>query len=109
MNAKLRAMPHDDYKEKQRLTVWLNSELLSFDIAVKCPNTGLPCSINLQHGWKETAGLFRLRPFGDNTRRTFNSGDLFALTLVPRPLSKTRFDRWVERLDKEKTEGPQLS
>src|SRR5579862_4135949 len=61
LNAKLKGMPHDSYEDKQRLALWLNSELLSFGIAAKCPKTDLPCSIHAERVWKRGDGQLRMR------------------------------------------------
>ncbi len=100
LNVKLAEMPHDVYEDKQRLAVWLNSELLHFGIAAQCPKTGLPCSVHADPGSNAAVGRFRLRPIEDDLSRTFSSMNLFALSLTPRPNRKTRFDRWADRMSR---------
>jgi hypothetical protein len=101
LNLKLKEMPHHSYEEKRYMSVWLNSELRSFGIAVKCPNTGLACSFHADAGrTPNNAGKFRLIPVDDEKRRTLSSVQLFPISLMPRPVTKSRFDNWSERMSR---------
>jgi len=97
LNAKLQSIPHGTYDDKQRLAVWLNSELRSFGIAAKCPKTGLACAIHADPGKNVSVGQFRMRPVGDDTRRTFTSARLPLISLIPRPAPKRTYATWAER------------
>ena len=101
LNIKLQELPHETYDDKRRLAVWLNSEFLSFSIAAKCPKTGFACTFQAEPGWNANVGQLRMRPIEDDSRRTFTSVKLVPFSLTPRPIAKSRFEKWTERTARE--------
>ena len=101
LNAKLQTMPHNTYEEKQEMAVWLNHELRSFEVAVKCPKTGIASALHTDPGRNYRVGQFRMRPIEEPSRRTYSSVDFFPITLMPRPASKRTYAMWLDRFTQE--------
>jgi hypothetical protein len=94
MNERAQVMPHSSHEEKKRLVNWVNAECRSMGVAIQCPNTGEPTSIVAPNAENPGIGRFRLRPFSDDTKRSFTSTDLFRFVLIP------HYERRNNRIEK---------
>jgi hypothetical protein len=45
LNAKIQAMPKDSYEDKKAITRFVNAELRRFGMAIRCPKTGEPSTM----------------------------------------------------------------
>lgn len=79
----VRTTPHSSPEERKSLARWINAECSALGLAVRCPNTGLPCTIVTAPTENPEVVRFRFRPFGDLGRRTFSSVELPEIVLMP--------------------------
>ncbi len=69
LNTHIASLPKDSYEEKRQLAIWLNSELRSLGLAIRCPKTGLPTYIHAHIGREPTVGRFRLDYWDGSVRQ----------------------------------------
>lgn len=79
-------LPHDSLQDKSSVAGWVNSELRSLGLALKCPRTQKPALLRADHGMDDGHGRFQLRLAEDNNQRTVNRGrlsDILPFELMP--------------------------
>lgn len=94
LNTKLRTMPHSSYEEKKELAIWVNRELREFSLALRCPKTGTPTTLQVDLGSSPATGRFRLRSVTDENRHPFSSVDLFDFSLMSRFPDVASVKKW---------------
>ncbi len=105
LNEEFHSMPSATLEEKKTLVKWVNNELRSFGVAIRCPNTDKASSLAAGPLNSGDAGRFRLFPIGDSQRRTFNSTQLFDLKLVPHfERRESLAELWVDRSSHKRNE-----
>lgn len=84
-NARLGEMPKTDYRQKQALASWVNSQLRELGFAIQCPKTGRPAILiaDLRDA-EDQQGRFRLeiRTVEGRRIRTMSATELPSLTLI---------------------------
>jgi len=69
LNAHIASLPKDSYEQKRQLATWLNTELRSLGVAIRCPKTGLPTYLRAHIGREPTVGRFRLDYWDGSVRQ----------------------------------------
>jgi hypothetical protein len=85
LNAAIEKMPHATYEEKKNLSMWINRELRSLGLSIRCSLSGQPCMIYANTGRNPLTGRFRYY-YTDNNGRphtTVASVSLPTLELIP--------------------------
>jgi hypothetical protein len=84
LNARVALMPHETYEDKKTVANYVNAELRRFGLAIRCPRTGLACSLRADPGRRPTIGQFQLDVVNEEGRRIhpYRSVELFPLTLA---------------------------
>lgn len=99
LNEKLAELPHATLAEKQTLCRWLNEELYSSGLAIRCPKTGQPALVHGDPGGGE-GGRFQLELMGKDSghKRTVSSVRLFPIEIMDHPIRpETVQGYWLRR------------
>jgi hypothetical protein len=111
LNKHLASLPQDSLPEKKELAKWLNSELRTLGLALKCPRTGKPSYLRAGDHYIAATGRFAICLTSDRQRRrTLSSNTLFPIKLMPFPdrfrhESEPRPKSWTDRASGGKGEG----
>lgn len=94
LNAKIQAMPHENYKQKKELAHWVNGQLEPLGLALKCPKTGQPAKLYGDIGARPQIGRFQFVVSipGERPKRTLSADVLPELILMdgmPKDQSQT--------------------
>jgi len=97
---RLRAIPHETYEDKKKLTAWANAELGRFGLAVRCPTTGRPSVLVAGPGGKSRSQFFVQNRDEDGRQvRPFSTRDLETLMehleVVPADPRRQRWGKWA--------------
>lgn len=101
LNRHLATLPHEELIQKQEISKWVNMELRTLGIAIRCPKTGEPAFLSGTQSSDSAHGRFQIRVASDpNFKRTCSSKDLFRLDLMSSPdryLGADRTASWTAR------------
>jgi hypothetical protein len=103
-NAHIRAMPHGTYEEKKALARWVNDELRRFDLAIKCPKTGMPSILVADPGNHTAIGRFQLmhRNTEGKQVRSLSTPELLPLELITAPPRREAIREWQDRIGQQR-------
>lgn len=89
LNVEINARPHASYDEKKELAKWVNGELRSFGLAIKCPKTARPAILLGSPTGTPGVGRFHLEVMTDEgiPKRTVTSVEVPRLGLMLADLS----------------------
>ncbi|MFO0901190.1 MAG: hypothetical protein U0836_27505 [Pirellulales bacterium] len=93
--------PQATLPDKQDLARWINGELRSLGIAVRCPRTGQPALLRGDPGHRQPAGRFQIQLISaeEARRRTSSFATLEPLQLCGNPERREPLaEYWAERL-----------
>lgn len=84
LNKYLEKVPKSTLQEKQELAKWVNAELRSLGLAVRCPKTGQAAMLRADPGHDEEHGRFQIALISNDLarKRTVSSPELFQLDLM---------------------------
>ncbi len=100
LNVHIQAMPHDTYEEKKALARLVNDELRRFDLAIKCPKTGLPALLVGDPGNHPEIGRFciEIKAEDGKRKRTVNTPQLPQLELMEAAPRREALSEWHDRV-----------
>lgn len=107
LNQKLGEVPEISVTDKQELCRWVNQEVRSSGLAIRCPKTGLPAALHVDPGYSP-AGRFQIQLLGKNTgrKRTVSSTTLFPIELMDYPiLSELETTSWAQKSVEKRQPG----
>lgn len=86
-------MPQANYEEKKTLANWINDQLRTIGLAIRCPRSGQPSLLQPATTRDHETGRFRLDYVDEHGhhRNPSSFADLSGLTLMPESLSVTPF------------------
>lgn len=82
LNQRLAELPHESWAEKQALCRWVNEELYTSGLAIRCPRTGCPA---LLHADPDGAtGRFQIQLMSNEygRKKTMSSVTLFPIEIM---------------------------
>lgn len=101
INAEIRDSPAFTYREKKKMSEWINEESTQFGLAVLCPATAHHSSISVERDDRQSRGTggrfcFQHRSVASPTGReqTSSSPALSFLRLVPTSIEAAEWNRW---------------
>lgn len=88
LNKHIAALPQKTYAEKKAVAAWLNAELRSLGLAIRCPKTRMPTYLLAHVGRDPEVGRYRLNFWDGAVRQSpVSFNELPPLDFVPAPLS----------------------
>jgi hypothetical protein len=102
LDQELRVIPQKTYEQKKDLARWLSCQLKAFNLAIRCPQTGLPAKLIANPGRNRSGGFFMLhvkhpdrgviRPVSRK-----NLSDLLPFVLIDEAPRREALAEWRER------------
>jgi hypothetical protein len=91
LNQRLTELPQKTLAEKQDLCRWVNEELRSSGLAIRCPKTELPAILHADPGFYPDVGRFQIELIGKSNHRkkTVSSHDptkIFPIEIMDHPV-----------------------
>lgn len=99
LNREIQKRKQENCEEKQDLLRWLNPELRSLGLAIKCPKTGRPGMLQVDSGYPGGRFVLELLDRTAGKRRSFSSVDeLPEFEFCPHPVRREPLSEyWAKR------------
>lgn len=110
LNARIQEMPHETYEQKKALANWVNEQLDSLGLAVKCPKTQLPARLHGDTGSWPEIGRFQFQVATGKGRptRTVSTDKLPVIELVDASSSKELQGDWRQTVGPKESRSGRL-
>lgn len=100
MDEYLPSKSFDRYEQKRDFCRQVAEDMRAIGVAIRCPNTGLDAALTADASRRGSAGIFRLRATGSQSKLTFSSVRPFAMQIVPHYVRIEPFaHKWIHRED----------
>ena len=83
LSAEFSGMPHATIDEKKTASSWVNAQLRTLGIAIRCPQTGMDTMLKVVSDVGGGHPRYQLRSFGTDPTATYSSTVPIPLTLTP--------------------------